>query len=124
MRSSIDRRYIMGLTVKILRVCGVAGFVGFLLATAVSYLGANKTDIQALTTKISVPSPSPSVVMFDQRQDRLDQSRQRAAKADMLYDAAPESTHFLTQKQIANVEIPTASELNEPLPLAPWLEGE
>lgn len=126
MRSSINRRFILGLTVKILRVCGVAGLVGFLLATAVGYLGANQADNRALTTEISVPSTSPSMVMFDQRQDRLDQSRQRAAKADMLYDPMPasESTHFLTQKQITTVEIPATSELNEPLHLAPWLEGE
>jgi hypothetical protein len=126
MRSPIDRRYILGLTVKILRVCGVAGVVGFLTATAVGYLGANQADIQAANAKIEVPSISPSLVMFDQRQDRLDQSRQRAAKADMLVGPLParESTHFLTQKQISTVEIPTASELNEPIHLAPWLEGE
>jgi hypothetical protein len=126
MRSSINRRFILGLTVKILRVCGAAGLVGLLLATAVGYLGANQADNRASTTEISVLSTSPSTVMFDQRQDRLDQSRQRAAKADMLYDPMPasESTHFLTQKQITTVEIPAASELNEPLHLAPWLEGE
>jgi hypothetical protein len=126
MRLSIDRRYILGLTVMILRVCGVAGLVGFLMATAVGYLGANQADIQSATAKISVPSISPSLVMFDHRQDRLDQSRQRAAKADMLVGPmpAPESTHFLTQKQTTPVEIPAASELNDPIHLAPWLEGE
>jgi hypothetical protein len=123
MRSSIDRRYILGLTV---RVCGVAGVLGFLMATAVGYLGANQADIQSATAKSSVPSISPSLVMFDQRQDRLDRSRQRAAKADMLVGPmpAPGSTHFLTRKQISTAEIPTASELNEPIHLAPWLEGE
>jgi hypothetical protein len=126
MRLSIDRRYILGLTVKILRVCGVSGLVGFLMATAVGYLGANQTALQPATAKISVPSISPSLVMFDHRQDRLDQSQQRAAKADILVGPmpAPESTHFLTQKQISTVEIPTASQLDEPIHLAPWLEGE
>ena len=126
MRLSIDRRYFLGLTVKILRVCGVAGLVGFLIATAVGYLGANQADVQSATAKISVPSISPSLVMFDHRQDRLDQSRQRTAKADMLVGPmpAPKSTHFLTQKQISTVEIPAASELNAPIHLAPWLEGE
>jgi hypothetical protein len=126
MRLSIDRRCILGLTVKILRVCGVAGLVGFLMATAVDYLGANQADIQSTTTKISVPSISPSLVMFDQRQDRLDQSRQRAEKADMLVGPMPasESTHFLAQKQIGTAEIKAVSQLDEPIHLAPWLEGE
>jgi hypothetical protein len=126
MCSSIDRRYILGLTVKILRVCGVAGLVGFLMATAVGYLGANQADIQPTTTKTDAPGTSQTLVMFNQRQDRLDQSRQRAAKADMLVGPmpAPESTHFLTQKQIDTVEIPATSEFNEPIHLAPWLEGE
>jgi hypothetical protein len=126
MRLSIDRRYILGLTVKILRVCGVAGVVGFLVATTVGYIGANQPDVQSATAKIGVPRISPSLVMFGQRQDRLDQSRQRTAKADILVGPLParESTHFLTQKQISTVEIPTASELNEPIHLAPWLEGE
>ena len=126
MRLSIDRRYVLELTVKILRMCGVAGLVGFLMATAVGYLGANQADIRSATAKISVPSISPSLVMLEQRQDRLDQSQQRAAKADMLVGPmpAPESTHFLTQKQISTVEIPAASELNEPIHLVPWLEGE
>jgi hypothetical protein len=126
MRSSIDGRYILGLTVKIVRVCGVAGLVGFLMATAVGYLGANQAAIQTATAKISVPSTSPSSVMFDHRQDRLDRSQQRAAKADILVSPmpAPESTHFLTQKQLPTVEIPAVSQLDEPIHLAPWLEGE
>lgn len=126
MRSSINRRFVLGLTVKILRVCGVAGLVGLLLATAVGYLGAKKADNPALTTEISVPRTSSSLVIFDQRQDRLDKSRQRTAKADMLYEplSAAEATQFLAQKQINRMEISAASELDEPFHLAPGLERE
>lgn len=124
MGSAIDRSYILGLTVKTLRVCGVAGLVGIAVATAVGQLGANQADIKATSPKVNVPSTSPSKMVLDLRQDRLDQSRQRAAKVDRQPMPAPVSTHFVTQKPITTVEIPDVPQLSEPVHLAPWLEGE
>jgi hypothetical protein len=122
MSSSIDLRYILRPIVKSPRVCGVAGVMGFLLATAAGYLGANQADIRATTTKTD-PGTSPS--LSDQRQDRLDPPRQWATKTDRLHDPVPASKSSLpTQKHITIVETPAAPEFNEPLHLVPWLEGE
>ena len=120
MRPSIDKRFIVGLAVKVLRVSGVAGLVGFLLATAIAHFGANEADFENPVKQIDIPSASSSLVMLDQRRDRSDRSEPKLAKADLLREIlpAPESTG-ITQMPTANAEIPAASELGEPLRLAP-----
>jgi hypothetical protein len=114
MRSSIYEHYVWHLTIKTLRVCGAAGLIGFLLATAIDQIGANRAVLQALTTKISVPEvPVPT---FDRRQDRADQSEQ-PAKADMLIGLGPArlSTHFITEAPVTNVEISGLAALDGPM---------
>jgi hypothetical protein len=110
MRSSIKRRYVLQLTIKTLRVCGVAGLVGFLLATAIDQIGANRAVFG--TTKISVPAVP--VVTFDRRQDRSDQSEQQTAKTGMLMDLRPAqgSTHFITEAPVTAVAITKLPALN------------
>jgi hypothetical protein len=124
MRSSINRPSILRLTIKTLRVCGVAGLCGFLLATAIDQLGANQADIQAPTIKINVPKLRPPVAPFDRRQDRSAQSDQQTAKADMLIMMpAGVSTHFINVAQVTDVEIADLPALNSPMRLAPWVDG-
>jgi hypothetical protein len=115
MCSSINRHYILQLTIKTLRVCGVAGLIGFLLAAAIDQIGANRAVFQAPTTKISVPAVL--VATFDRRQDRSDQSEQQTAKADMLGDSRPArgSTHFITEAPVTNVENTDLPALNGPM---------
>ena len=118
MRTSINEHYVLQLTIKTLRVCGVAGLIGFLLATAIDQIGANRAVFQAPTTKISVPAVT--VAAFDRGQDRSDQSEQQAAKADMLMDSRParESTHFITEARGTAVATTDPSALNGPMPTA------
>jgi hypothetical protein len=124
MCSSINRHYILQLTIKTLRVCGVAGLVGFLFATAIDQIGANRAVFQAPTTKINVPGfPSP-VATFDRRQDRSDQSEQQTAKADMLIDSRPPrgSIHFIIEAPVTNVEISDFPALDGPMRPGPWVD--
>jgi hypothetical protein len=124
MRSLINRHYILQLTIKTLRVCGVAGLIGFFLATAIDQVGANRAVFQAPTTKISVPAVP--VATFDRRQDRSDQLEQQTAKADMLMESrsARESTHFITEAPVTNSEITDLpATLNSPMRLGPWVDG-
>jgi hypothetical protein len=125
MCSSINRHYILQLTIKTLRVCGVAGLIGFLLATAIDQIGANRAVIRAPTTKITVPRFPPPVATFDRRQDRSAQSEQQTAKADMLIGSRPArgSTHFITEAQVTNLEIADLPAFNGPMRLGPWVDG-
>ena len=115
MRSSINRHYVLQLTIKTLRVCGVAGLVGFLLATAIDQIGANRAVFQARTTQISVPAVP--VATFDRRKDRSDQSEQQTAKSDMLMDLrlARQSTHFITEAPVTAVATTKLPALNGPM---------
>jgi hypothetical protein len=115
MRSSINKHCILQLTIKTLRVCGVAGLIGFLLATAIDQIGANRAVFQAPTTEISVPAVP--VAAFDRRQDRSNRSEQQTAKADMLGDSRParESTHFIIEAPVPDVEITDVPALNAPM---------
>jgi hypothetical protein len=112
MRLLSDKGYMVGLTVRILRVSGVAGLVGFLLATVVNHLGANQADIQATIIQVDIPNASFPSVTSHQRHDRLDQPGQPAAKADLEKMSAAESTS------------PDVPEIGEPQHLAPWLGDE
>jgi hypothetical protein len=123
MCSSINRHYILQLTIKTLRVCGVAGFVGFLLATAIDQIGANRAVFQAPTTKINIPRFPTPVATVNRRHDRADHLDQQSAKADMLMDLRPagESTHFITEAPVTNVEVTDLPALNGPMRLGSWV---
>jgi len=99
----------------------LAGFVGFLLATAIDQIGANRAFFQAPTTKISVPEVPVST--FDRRQDRSNQSEQQTAKADRM-DSRParESTHLITEAPVTNAEISDLPALSSPIRLGSWVE--
>ena len=121
MRSSINRHYVLQLAIKTLRVCGGAGLIGFLLAIAIDQIGANRAVFRATTTKISVPEVP--VTTFDRRHDRV-HSEQQSAKADMLRDLRPagESTHFITEAPVTNVEVTDLPALNGQMRLGSWVE--
>jgi hypothetical protein len=126
MQSSWHSAFNLELAQKILWVSGLAGLLGFLLATAVGHLSANQSDIGNAAKQVDTPSASAPLVMLHQRRDRLDRSKQPAVKADLLLDIMPASrtTDSLKQTPITRVEISSAPALERPRSLASWLEDE
>jgi hypothetical protein len=77
MQSATDKDHTVELVIKVLRVSGLAGLVGFLLATAIGRLGADQPTVPGPVTQMRASAT------IDARSDRSDADTHEAGKADL-----------------------------------------